>query len=209
MVIFKILQAGELVLRQTARPLTVEEIKQEQTQVLIQQMQHTLRDAPGVGLAAPQIGLSIQLLVIEDRPEYSQSLPPSLVAEQGRQPVPFHAIINPKLVKGPESVTFFEGCLSIASLVALVPRAKTVTVECLNERAEPVVIKASGWYARILQHEIDHLHGRLCCDHMRPRSLMSVDNFRRYWLHKPIQQTCEELQIDNSSPRSPDSRNEL
>ncbi len=77
MVIFKILQAGELVLRQTARPLTVEEIKQEQTQVLIQQMQHTLRDAPGVGLAAPQIGLSIQLLVIEDRPEYSQSpLPP-------------------------------------------------------------------------------------------------------------------------------------
>lgn len=198
--IFKILQTGEQVLRQKARALTVEEIQQESTQALIQQMQNTLRDAPGVGLAAPQIGLSLQLVVIEDRPEYSQSLPASLAAAQERQPVPFHVIINPYIAEKSGTATFFEGCLSVAGLVALVPRANTVTVKCLNERAEPVTIHASGWYARILQHEIDHLHGQLCYDLMYSRSLISTENYRKYWLHQSIEKTCKELQIEKLSP---------
>jgi peptide deformylase len=77
-------------------------------------------------------------------------------------------------------VQFFEGCLSVAGFTAVVPRARAVRVECLNERAEQVVIEAEGWYARILQHEIDHLRGKLYIDRMITRSFMTAENFNRY-----------------------------
>jgi peptide deformylase len=83
-------------------------------------------------------------------------------------------------VIGSEKAEFFEGCLSVAGFVALVPRAVEVRVECLNERAEPTVIEAKGWYARILQHEIDHLQGLLYIDHMKSRTFSSVENHGRY-----------------------------
>jgi peptide deformylase len=71
-------------------------------------------------------------------------------------------IINPKLtVVGDSTAEFFEGCLSVDGFQAVVRRAFEVRVECLNERAEQITINAKGWYARILQHEIDHLNGRL------------------------------------------------
>lgn len=194
----KILQAGEPILRQPARELTPEEITSPFIQRLITLMQNTLRDAPGVGLAAPQIGESLQLAVIEDRPEYSQNLPPKFVAERERLPVPFHVIINPKLTLEQESspAEFFEGCLSIAGFMGLTPRARAVTVTCLNEHAQPVTIKAHGWYARILQHEIDHLRGNLYIDRMSSlRGLMTTDNYARYWKDKTIKQACQELGI--------------
>jgi len=98
--------------------------------------------------------------------------------------VTFHVIINPKLtIVGEDTRTFFEGCLSFAGFVGLVKRAFEVKVECLNERAEPVIINAKGWYARILQHEIDHLHGTVCIDRMNTRSLANSENYQRYWLH--------------------------
>jgi peptide deformylase len=194
--ILKILQTGEPVLRQTAQSLSAEEINSPYIQTLIQLMQNTLHDVPGVGLAAPQVGVSLQLIVIEDRPEYTQSLSPQFVAERERLPVPFHVIINPSIIldQAPRA-KFFEGCLSATGLISLVPRAKTVRVDCLNEKAEPMVIEASGWYARILQHEIDHLQGALCIDHMYNRSLMSIENYRKYWHDKPITQICAELGI--------------
>jgi peptide deformylase len=177
----KIVQVGEPVLRQQARLLTADEIRSASIQQLIELMRETMYDAPGVGLAAPQIGLSLQLAVIEDKPEYTAGSPPDRLKERERSPVPFHVIINPKLTLHEEEMAeFYEGCLSFAGYVAKVKRARRVTVECLDHSAEPKVIEASGWYARILQHEIDHLNGMVYVDRMDPRTLASVENLNRY-----------------------------
>ena len=191
----KILQLGDKVLRQEARPLAAEEILGPRMQELIEMMRETMRDAPGVGLAAPQIGLGLQLAVIEDRAEYQKDIAADVLAERGRKPVPFHVIVNPVLTLGSQPVEFFEGCLSVAGFSALVPRTLTARVEALNEKAEPVVIEAAGWYARILQHEIDHLHGVLYVDRMRSRSLMTLENFSRSWKDKSVAQIRAELDV--------------
>jgi peptide deformylase len=180
-----ILQAGEAVLRRQARSLSNAEILDRPIQGLIASMRDTMLAAPGVGLAAPQIGLPLQIAVIEDRLEYIQKLPSEQVAERKRGPVPFHVVINPTLIiEDAEPVEFFEGCLSLAGFTAIVPRATRVRVECLNEKAEPVVITADGWYARILQHEIDHMHGVLYIDRMKSRSFSTQENHSRYWKDK-------------------------
>ena len=182
----KIVQVGEPVLRQRARPLLQEEIALPETQQLIVWMHETMRDAPGVGLAAPQVGLPLQLAVIEDRSEYSKDIAADRLAERQRQAVPFQVLINPRIVEqSEEQVEFFEGCLSVAGFTATVPRLREVRVECLNERAEPIVIEAKGWYARILQHEIDHLHGKLYLDRMDPRTFSTLDNHARHWKDLP------------------------
>lgn len=186
--VLKIFQAGEIALRQVARPLTRDEILSESIQRLIGDMRDTMRDAPGVGLAAPQIALAIQLAVIEDSQELIDRIPPGQAAEHERRAVPFHVIVNPKLTLEnivAEPVELYEGCLSLAGFRAVVPRARRVRVDCLNERAEPVTIHAQGWYARILQHEIDHLHGKLYIDKMHSRSFMTMENFNRYWKDIP------------------------
>jgi peptide deformylase len=180
--LLKIVQAGEPVLRRVARPLTEAEILSPGLQNLVALMRATMRDAPGVGLAAPQIGEALQLAVIEDRAEYLDGMPAEWLAERKRQAVPFHVIINPKLTVLDETAAdFHEGCLSVAGFSALVPRALAVRVEALDERAQPVTIEARGWYARILQHEIDHLHGRLYIDRMDSRTFATADNHQRYW----------------------------
>jgi peptide deformylase len=178
----KIVQAGEAVLRQPAKPLSSAEIRSRETQQLIEWMRETMYDAPGVGLAAPQVGLSLQLAVIEDKPEYAKDVSPDMLNERERKPVPFHVIINPKItIDAAPDVDFFEGCLSLSGFTAVVPRARNAKVECLDHKGEPKVIEASGWYARILQHEIDHLHGTLYIDRMHPRTFMGMENFNRYW----------------------------
>ncbi len=184
--ILKIRQTGEPVLRQKARPLSAEEILDRTTQELIESMRETMHDAPGVGLAAPQVGIPVQLVVVEDQPRYLQKLSSEELAERQRSAVPFHVLINPAVtVVGSEAAEFFEGCLSVAGFTAIVARAREVRVECLNERAEPVVIDAKGWYARILQHEIDHLYGTLYIDRMDPHSFSTQDNHTRYWKDLP------------------------
>jgi peptide deformylase len=186
--ILKIRQTGEPVLRQEARPLSADEILDRTIQELIESMRETMHDAPGVGLAAPQVGIPVQLVVVEDQPRFLKKLSSEELAERERSPVPFHVLINPAVtIAGSEAAEFFEGCLSVAGFTAIVPRARAVRVECLNERAEPVAIDAKGWYARILQHEIDHLHGTLYIDRMSPRSFSTQDNYMRYWKDPPAQ----------------------
>jgi peptide deformylase len=185
--ILKIRSVGEPVLRSRAKPLRPEEIVLPSTRDLIAAMRETMHDAPGVGLAAPQVGVPLQLAVIEDREENMKDLSREVLAERERKPVAFHVIINPVLtLESPAEIEFFEGCLSLPGLVALVPRARKVKVECLDEHGQPRVIRASGWYARILQHEIDHLSGALYVDRMRSVSLCSLDNFARHWKGKTI-----------------------
>ena len=188
------MQAGEPVLRQQAQSLSPDQVTLAEIQNLIQWMRETMRDAPGVGLAAPQIGLPIQLAVIEDRPEYTKDIPAERLAERQRQCIPFHVLINPRIVtQSEEQIEFFEGCLSLAGFSALVKRSRSVTVECLDENANPKRIEAAGWYARILQHEIDHLQGRLYIDRMEPRSFMGLDNLNRYWKDLPVSTIRERL----------------
>jgi peptide deformylase len=190
----KIVQVGEPALRERARPLSMEEIRGDVISRLIADMRETMYDAPGVGLAAPQVGLSLQLAVIEDREDWLKDVAPEQLVERERRPVPFHVIINPKIVeRSSEQAEFFEGCLSLAGFSAVVPRARRVRVECLDERGEERVIEASGWFARILQHEIDHLLGNVYIDRMRSRTFMSVDNFGRHWRAKPIANVLAEL----------------
>jgi peptide deformylase len=192
----KIVQVGEQVLRQPARPLSPEEIVAPNTQELIAWMRETMRDAPGVGLAAPQIGLPIQVAVVEDRPEYSKDLSPERIAERQRQAIPFHVLINPRIVEqSQEQAEFFEGCLSLAGFSALVKRSNAVTVEYLDHEAKPQRVEARGWYARILQHEIDHLYGRLYIDRMEPRSFTTLDNLNRHWKELPAPAVREALGI--------------
>jgi peptide deformylase len=185
--ILKIRSAGEPVLRGRAKPLTPQEVLAPSIQELIAAMRETMHDAPGVGLAAPQVGLPLQLAVIEDREENMKDLSRETLAERERKPVGFEVIINPVLtLESAPEVEFFEGCLSLPGLVALVPRARTVKVECLDAQARPKVIRASGWHARILQHEIDHLAGTLYVDRMRSTSLCTHENFARHWKGKSI-----------------------
>lgn len=183
----EIVKMGHPVLRQPARELSKEEILSPEIQQLIERMKFTLQGI-GVGVAAPQIGLSLQIAVIEDPEEFHKTIPVELLKQRERVPVPFHVIINPKLILDEsEYVEFFEGCLSVDDCMGLVPRARSVRVECLNENAEPVVIEAKGWYARILQHEIDHLLGNLYLDRALTRSLTTVEHYKKYWLPQPIE----------------------
>ena len=190
----RIVQAGDPVLRKQSRPLTKEDIRSPSIQELIELMRDTMREAPGVGLAAPQIGESIQLAVIEDRAQYLTHVSADALAEHQREPVPFHVIINPKLTfLDDSSAEFFEGCLSVEGYQAVVSRALKVLVECLNERGEQVRLKGIGWYARILQHEIDHLNGTLYIDRMKTRTLTTSENMIRYWRHQSIQEVLDEV----------------
>ena len=181
-------------LRQTARPLSVDEVHGESIQQLIKHMKETMRDAPGVGLAAPQVGLPLQIAVIEDRSEYLKGITEEELTIRDRRPVEFHVIVNPRIVQS-EGTTheFFEGCLSFAGFMAVVPRANAVTVECLDEDGKPKMIHAQGWYARILQHEIDHLDGTVYVDRMQTRTLTTADNFNRVWKGKNAEEIASLL----------------
>jgi peptide deformylase len=177
----KITQVGDPVLRQQTRTLSREEIRSDATQALIEQMRETLLDAPGVGLAAPQIGLALQLAVIEDRAEYHKDLSPEDLLERARVPVPFHVIINPQIIASSEETEFFyEGCLSLPGFSSKVERNRSIQVSCLDHQGETRIIEASGWYARILQHEIDHLCGNLYIDRMDTRFFTTQANYRYY-----------------------------
>ncbi len=182
MAVLDIVQVGEPVLRQRAAALTPAQLASKEITDLVADMRDTMRAAPGVGLAAPQIGRSLQLVVIEDPLEYHKGFTPEQLAERERDPVAFHVLVNPTLrVVGDEQVEHFEGCLSFASFSMLVRRARHVHVDALDEHGRPIAIDARGWYARILQHEIDHLEGVVCCDRMDPRSLTTMPNYTKHW----------------------------
>lgn len=129
-------------------------------QRLIDDMIETMREAPGVGLAAPQVAVSQRLAVIEYAPG-SEDLP-----EDAEPPEPkLYVVINPEIVtKSADMVDGVEGCLSIPGYAGTVKRHQAITVKALNRQGRPIKIKAQGWLARIFQHEIDHLDGVLFID---------------------------------------------
>lgn len=181
--------AGEPVLRTPARPLGAGELGTPELRALCERMHRTMRAAPGVGLAAPQVALGLALAVIEDRPEYQDRLPPARLELTGRRPVPFHALCNPRLepVEGAGEFEFWEGCLSVPGYIGLVRRHLAVRVDAFDPEGQPVRIEARGWYARILQHEIDHLEGRLYLDRLTPRTLCEQAAWQAHWAEAPVE----------------------
>ncbi len=150
----------EPVLRRKARPVVAFD---KDLQTLIDDMIETMRAAPGVGLAAPQVDVSERVIVIEyaEVKEEAGEQP-----ESKPQPRPkLYVVVNPEIVKlSPETELGIEGCLSIPGLVGEVERHSTIQVKGLNRRGQPMKVKAHGWLARIFQHEIDHLNGVLFPD---------------------------------------------
>ena len=123
-------------------------------QTLVEDMIETMRQAPGVGLAAPQVGESTRLIVVEYGDEENEETPPKL-----------YVLANPEITRSSEdTVLGTEGCLSIPGIQGDVERLSAVTVKGLNRRGRPMTVKAKGWLARIFQHEIDHLDGVLFVD---------------------------------------------
>jgi peptide deformylase len=147
MAILEILTYPNPILRKKTTPITEfgEELK-----TLVQSMTETMYDAPGVGLAAPQIGLSICLVVIDLSPR-----------DEENQPI---VLANPEIIEAEGAVMDEEGCLSLPELNAKVKRAERIKVKAQNIDGEPIEFEAEEWFARVVQHELDHLQGILFLD---------------------------------------------
>ena len=151
--ILKIRQAGERVLRQKARPLSRNEILNRSTQELIESMRETMHDAPGVGLAAPQVGESLRLIVVDVSGGEE---------DQKKQP---YVLFNPVVLSSRGEAVAEEGCLSVPDVWADVTRPEIITVRALDREGKSFELKdVDGLLARCIQHEIDHLEGVLFVD---------------------------------------------
>lgn len=182
-----IVQTGAPVLRGRAGEVPPERIASKDFQELVTKMVATMRAAPGVGLAAPQIGVPLRVFVLEDRAEYIAKITDAERQERLREPVPLRVFVNPVVVPvGEEKATFFEGCLSVSGFVGLVERSLEVEVTGLDEHGAPQKWRTRGWPARILQHELDHLDGKLYIDRMITRSFATADQARALYGGKPI-----------------------
>jgi peptide deformylase len=130
-------------------------------QTLVDDMVETMRAAPGVGLAAPQINVPQRVIVVEfaevEDEEEDEDTPPT--------PHKLYVVVNPEISRvSTEEEEGTEGCLSIPGIAGEVERPVTITLKGLNRRGQPLKIKASGWLARIFQHEVDHVNGVLFVD---------------------------------------------
>ena len=175
MAILKVSRLGHPVIRQKAESLDTREIQSAEFQRFIDDMIQTMREYAGVGLAAPQVHIAKQVAVIE-------------VCENARYPkapkVPLTVLINPKIISRSEkTVDDWEGCLSIPDLRGNVPRHDSLICEALDRTGKPVQLKASGFFARVIQHEWDHLQGNVYLDRMSDlRSLSHLAEFVRFWV---------------------------
>jgi peptide deformylase len=150
------------ILRRKAKPITKFD---KNLQALIDDMIETMRAAPGVGLAAPQVNISEQLAVIEYSEEDDDEDETEEAEDKPARPKKLYVLINPEIVKiSDEKVLGVEGCLSMPGLQGEVERHEAIQVKALNRHGKPQKLKVQGWMARIFQHEIDHLNGVLFTD---------------------------------------------
>jgi peptide deformylase len=189
-----IVQAGAPVLRSRAQEVPVEKITTPEFQELVKTMVATMRAAPGVGLAAPQIGIPWRVIVLEDREELVKSLSADERSERERTPFDTRVFVNPVLrLVGDDHAMFFEGCLSVKGFVALVERSREVEVTGLDEHGTAQTWHVTGWPARILQHEVDHLDGTLYVDRMKTRSFATAEQAKALYAGKPIAEVRQML----------------
>jgi peptide deformylase len=184
-----IVQAGHPVLRQVAAPFDGQLDAAELGQ-LIDLLRSVMHKAPGVGLAAPQLGIPLQIAVLEDQFEVD----PDVAATRGREPLPFFAMLNPSYRPlGSPTAAFYEGCLSVNGLQAAVSRPSSVRLDFTAPDGSRQEQDFSGWQARIVQHETDHLHGILYLDRAELRSLTTNAEYAARWAQPDISLARQEL----------------
>ena len=144
----------------------------------VEALRVTMHAAPGVGLAAPQVGVELRIAVIED----PAPVPEEVRLARGRVPQPFRVLVNPSYEPlGRARAGFFEGCLSVPGYQAVVARHAEVRLRGEDEHGRAVDEVFAGWPARIVQHETDHLDGLLYLDRAEPRSLSAGQTVLERW----------------------------
>ncbi len=160
---------GNPLLRVEAKPFTLEEILSEETEILLRDMWDSLEEAGGIGLAAPQIGISKQLAVIK-LSEESYRYPDMETTEP-------YVIFNPQItVLDKEVQGFWEGCLSVPGLRGYVERPRKVRIDYLDENADERTVEVEDFLATVFQHELDHLIGMLYVDRMEDVSTLMYED---------------------------------
>lgn len=190
--ILPIVQMGEPVLRQRTVPYEGQLSRRTLTK-LIETMRNTMLEAPGVGLAGPQIGLGMAIAVLEDHVREGDEDDPREIGE-----LPFHVIINPSYEPvGDQTRSFYEGCLSFAGYQAVRRRWLDIIARWQDEDGNRHEERLHGWPARIFQHETDHLSGEVYIDRAEIRSLSSDENLADLWCEDPVPtEAAEELGFD-------------
>jgi peptide deformylase len=177
MSILKVARLGNPVLRRVAENLSPDQLSSPLLQKLIDDMIETMREYNGVGLAANQIHEALQIAVLEvaDNPRYPE-----------KTTVPLSVLINPKIeLLSEEMEEDWEGCLSVPDLRGSVPRYKEIRVRALDRGGAKLDFVASGFHARVIQHEWDHLNGKVYLDRMRDLSTLThLQEFARFWAEK-------------------------
>jgi peptide deformylase len=189
-----IVQVGDPVLRTPTTAVDAAAIRSPEMKKLIAGMVAAMHAAPGIGIAAPQVGVSKRIFVMEDRPVMTAELPKDVLIEREREPSGLRVLFNP-VVKpvGSETREFFEGCLSIKGYTAMVRRHREVAVSYLDENGDRQEWIARGWPARVVQHEYDHLERVLYTDKMIARSFMSNEEYKARYATKLIAEVRQEL----------------
>ncbi|HUJ79098.1 MAG TPA: peptide deformylase [Nitrospiria bacterium] len=181
MAILKVARLGHPVLRQAAKPVPPGDIGSSAIQRLIDDMIETMHEYDGVGIAAPQVHQSLRLAVIEvaHNPRYPQA-----------PETPLTVLINPEITAcsdaqpGAGARLGWEGCLSVDGLRGQVPRAERLSARWLDRAGRPVQAEAQGFFAVVIQHEVDHLNGKVFLDRMADlTTLTHLKEYERYWLH--------------------------
>jgi peptide deformylase len=182
--ILKVARIGHPVIRRPARDLTREELRSPDLQRLVDDMTETMHEYDGVGLAGPQVHLGLRIAVIE--------VPGS--DERSIAAVPLTVLINPRVTPlGEETADLWEGCLSIPELRGVVPRFRRLRLEALDRRGKPYTVEAEDFFARVIQHECDHLDGGVYLDRMRDmRTLCFLPEFERFVQHAHEEEDEEE-----------------
>jgi peptide deformylase len=177
MTVLKIAKLGNPVLRQVAKPINLNELSESSIQTFIDDMIETMHHEGGVGLAAPQVNRSIQIVVLE-------------YTENERYPdevsIPLTVLVNPVLSDfSQETKEGWESCLSLVDFRGLVPRSTKVTLDAYDRQGKKIQNTVSGFEAVVLQHELDHLKGFVFLDRMKDLTQLSYqEEFEEFWLKK-------------------------
>lgn len=175
MSLLKIARLGHPVIREGAATVTAQELSSNEAQRLIDDMVETMRDADGVGIAAPQVHVAKKIIVVEvsvDNPRYP-----------AQEAVPLTVIINPRIIhRISDKALGWEGCLSVPDMRGRVPRATMIEVQGLNRYGIEIQFEARGFFARVIQHEVDHLHGHVFIDRVNDLSTLThLREYRKFW----------------------------